>query len=795
LDKLKADGEKLIADSKHVSDIILVSAEDVARGRISHTNDDSNIKDKDNIKKKCKDLHFKEKKLISSEIPRQNNYNVAALCGLKDILSIFEPGDPIIIVDCETGKRYDTHIHPGRNDMINAGLRNLWKEDDRYKKFRPGDIIGIALDQDPENNHKLYVCFKYQDIKKAKGLIKVENKEGIKMDNDKKEQNEENNGKSEAIKDYTFATIKGFQLRMLETGEWSEECPCQYFNDVPPKLCEILIDRHKDFNIEDLNKYLSRTVFYRGRRGTNPKQIIGTDIFVETNFDNNTKFDLCLSIIKYFGYTNTDLSINLQVDKKDEKNGKMVNENENGKIEGLGPNINLQEDKKDEKGGKMDKKEEVISEDIKELQRLKEIVGPEEFTNIVNGLNDAAKQKIANDERNAEIAIIAEEQRIKEDEEKKRFLEKEKERKAKIDKNLENLSADAKKAIKNGTLFLEGPPGTSKSYDAEKIVCEIENAYIVDKEKDFTFEELKDMGFVDRIELDSSWSNSDLMGGMTYYTEEEDKKADNIKPISKSGILTRMNKRNIGLALKLGSEEIESNTTSKIFTRYKEIVGDKKIYEYAMRHILLVEEASRGNFESIFGGNMTILERERRLGEDNQTYVTNRSGYCRALAPSMIVICTRNIADRGSKNIDIGIMRRFPRIYKGPDFKRIENYMNENKEKLKYEGIYECMELSIKVLSIINSRISSNPQFGIDYQIGHTYLYVKTQDEFISEWTNWILPSILDRCNRKFDVFNDILFGEERSESIDRQKCMPVFKNIEELGNFISEIIGSGKNE
>lgn len=467
------------------------------------------------------------------------------------------------------------------------------------------------------------------------------------------------------------------------------------------------------------------------------------------------------------------------------------------KINDEAMNINevLKQEKIDkEEGTKMDQKEEVVSEDIKELQRLREIVGQDTFVNIVSSVCDIAKQKIDNDERNADISRIAEDQRIKDDEEKTRLLEKEKERKADIDKNLENLSADAKKAVKYGTLFLEGPPGTSKTYDAEKVVCEIENAYIVDKEKDLTFEELKDMGLVDRIELDSSWSSSDLMGGMTYHTEEEDKVADSIKPVSKSGILTKMNKRNIGSALGLCTEEIESSTNSKILDTHKERVKDKNIYKYISRHILLVEEASRGNFESTFGGNMTILESERRLGEDNQTPVTNRSGYSRALAPSMIVICTRNIADKGAKSIDIGIMRRFPRIYRGPDFKRIENYIRDDNNKKKLEkGVYECVEHSIEALSIINERIGV--QLGIDYQIGHTYLYVKTKDELMSKWTDWILPSILDRCNRKFDMFSDMLFGEDRPELVGKQKNMPKFENMEDLDNFIIEIIGSGKDE
>jgi len=114
------------------------------------------------------------------------------------------------------------------------------------------------------------------------------------------------------IKNWTGVPIKSFQLRSLDTKEWGEEYSCHYFNEILPKLCKVLIDRHTDFDVEKLNNHLGKTCFFYGDgKGTNSKQIEGTNIFVETNFDNNGKVELCYSIIKLFGYSKNDLKINI----------------------------------------------------------------------------------------------------------------------------------------------------------------------------------------------------------------------------------------------------------------------------------------------------------------------------------------------------------------------------------------------------------------------------------------------------------------------------------------------------
>lgn len=73
-----------------------------------------------------------------------------------------------------------------------------------------------------------------------------------------------------------------------------------------------MIDRHQNFDIDKLNGQLDKMIFFHEKgKGWNSKRIEGTDIFIETNFDNNKKVNICHRIIKLFGYSSDDLKINL----------------------------------------------------------------------------------------------------------------------------------------------------------------------------------------------------------------------------------------------------------------------------------------------------------------------------------------------------------------------------------------------------------------------------------------------------------------------------------------------------
>lgn len=119
------------------------------------------------IEKKCRELKFVDKVVVDSDIQHSRLYTPK-----KIFPNIPGKGECVIVIDCETGNIYNTHMDYNNDGLIPAGLVDLWDKNDRRNKLSPGDKIGIAIDY--ENNHILYVCFNYQkDIKNRYGDLKM----------------------------------------------------------------------------------------------------------------------------------------------------------------------------------------------------------------------------------------------------------------------------------------------------------------------------------------------------------------------------------------------------------------------------------------------------------------------------------------------------------------------------------------------------------------------------------------------------------------------------------------------
>jgi hypothetical protein len=109
----------------------------------------------DEIKNKIEnygELNFYKKVLT----PRDFN---SGIYGLQDIYNIPKLGEQVIIIDCNNGEEYPTHIQESQYSII-TGLKNIWDKFQRRKVLKQGDIIGIALD--PNDNHRIYVDFEYK---------------------------------------------------------------------------------------------------------------------------------------------------------------------------------------------------------------------------------------------------------------------------------------------------------------------------------------------------------------------------------------------------------------------------------------------------------------------------------------------------------------------------------------------------------------------------------------------------------------------------------------------------------
>lgn len=127
-------------------------------------------------------------------------------------------------------------------------------------------------------------------------------------------------------------------------------------------------------------------------------------------------------------------------------------------------------------------------------------------------------------------------------------------------------------------------------------------------------------------------------------------------------------------------------------------------------YYLIIDEINRGNISKIFGELITLLEEDKRLGEDNELMVTLPYSKEQFGVPkNLYIIGTMNTADKSIALVDIALRRRFTFVRMEP----IEEFLPENVKKIN---------------EIIKERR------GADYLIGHAYFMGNHDNEFVMKY-------------------------------------------------------------
>ena len=283
--------------------------------------------------------------------------------------------------------------------------------------------------------------------------------------------------------------------------------------------------------------------------------------------------------------------------------------------------------------------------------------------------------------------------------------------------------------------ILYGPPGTGKTYNTVSLAVDILEPGIPDwKTKKTRFDEYIKDGRIVFTTFHQSMSYEDFVEG--------------IKPDVNNGQIVYSVKSGIFKSLCERAEKDIQNA-----------------------YVMIIDEINRGNVSQIFGELITLLEEDKRLGNEAELKVKMPYSHSQkefGVPKNLYIIGTMNTADRSVEALDSALRRRF-----------CFTEMMPRPELLKQE--IDGIKLK-KVLEIINKRIVVLKDR--EHQIGHSYfINVKDKLSLKGVFKNNIIPLLQEYFYGNYDYIRLILgdsfvkqnvpigFACESDADVDHPQC------------------------
>lgn len=261
----------------------------------------------------------------------------------------------------------------------------------------------------------------------------------------------------------------------------------------------------------------------------------------------------------------------------------------------------------------------------------------------------------------------------------------------------EEIKRAAQLLENSGQIVLQGAPGCGKTYITTELAVYLCDGSVPSTREQLKkrYKELQAEGRISFTTFHQSLDYEEFVEGLKPDTDSLNDK--DMRFVVKPGIFKR---------ICMAASAADGNNTNKPY-------------------VLIIDEINRANVSKVLGELITLLEKSKRLGGDDEFTVTlPYSGEMFGVPDNLYIISTMNTADRSLGYIDYAVRRRFA-------FMTLESQSDVIRDYYHNEG--ELMEKEISLFTSVRDLIKDNLNSDFDLKdimIGHSYFLAKSGDEY-----------------------------------------------------------------